>query len=222
MRLLLLRHGQTSANVLGALDTDEPGQDLTDLGRAQADAAASVLVDRQIDTIFTSTLVRTTQTAMPLVDRLGLPAAALPDLREIRAGNQEMSIAPADRETYLHTVTSWLFGDLDARMPGAETGTEFLARYDAAIDTIADSGARTALVVSHGAAIRTWVGMRALDDGSGRWADVALEPMRNTGYIELDRGRDGWRIVAWDNHPMGGTLLEDPSALDPTGRSPLD
>ncbi|WP_310962244.1 histidine phosphatase family protein [Nocardioides terrisoli] len=222
MRLLLLRHGQTHSNVSGALDTDEPGAPLTDLGHAQADAAATVLADRGVDAIFTSTLLRTAQTAAPLADRLGLSPVVLPGLREIRAGDQEMRTDDAARDTYLHTVATWLFGQPEERMPGGETGVEFLARYDAAIDSIARSGAGTALVVSHGAAIRTWVGLRATDEGSGEWADVALEPMRNTGCIELERTDDSWLITAWNNHPIGGDLLEDPTAQDPTGRAPLD
>src|SRR5690606_11720504 len=59
IRLLLLRHGQTHANVAGALDTGEPGLDLTDLGRAQAAAAARALVDSRVEGVFVSRLVRT-------------------------------------------------------------------------------------------------------------------------------------------------------------------
>ena len=44
-----MRHGQTHANVSGELDTAHPGLDLTDLGRAQAVAAARALADEQID-----------------------------------------------------------------------------------------------------------------------------------------------------------------------------
>ncbi|MGN6780504.1 MAG: histidine phosphatase family protein, partial [Marmoricola sp.] len=63
MRLLLLRHGETHANVSGELDTAAPGEDLTPLGQAQAEAAATVLADRDIDAVFVSVLVRTQQTA---------------------------------------------------------------------------------------------------------------------------------------------------------------
>lgn len=35
MRLILIRHGQTTANVDYRLDTAIPGADLTDLGRRQ-------------------------------------------------------------------------------------------------------------------------------------------------------------------------------------------
>jgi probable phosphoglycerate mutase len=222
MRILLLRHAQTDANAAGALDTAVPGLDLTELGRAQADAAARALTDRGIDAIFVSVLVRTQQTAAPIAAALGLEPVVLPDLREIAAGDLEMRSDEEARDTYLHTVASWLFGSLDERMPGGETGEEFLRRYDDASAQVVASGARCALVLSHGAALRTWVGARAIDDGSGDWADVALEPMLNTGCIELEEAEGGWRILGWDNHPIGGDYLEDPTAKDPTGRGPLE
>ena len=43
MRLLLIRHGQTPSNVLGALDTLVPGPGLTPLGLEQAAAIPDAL-----------------------------------------------------------------------------------------------------------------------------------------------------------------------------------
>jgi probable phosphoglycerate mutase len=222
MRILLLRHGQTHANVDGSLDTAPPGLHLTELGEAQAEAAAKALGGRGIDAVFVSSLVRTHQTAAPLAAALGVEPVAIDGLREISAGALEMRSDDEARHEYMATVASWLFGSLEERMTGGETGAEFLARYDGAIAEVVDSGAQFALVVSHGAAIRTWVGARAIDDGSREWEDVALEPMINTGGIELQREGDRWRILAWNNHPIGGDYLEDPTAKDPTGRAPLE
>lgn len=219
MRLLLLRHGETHANVTGELDTAAPGEDLTTLGQAQADAAATVLADRGIDAAFVSVLVRTHQTVAPLAERLGLTPTVLPGLREISAGELEMRSDDEARSAYLHTVASWLLGEPDAMMPGGESREAFLARYDDAVAQVRASGATTALVVSHGAAIRTWVGSRAIEDEQD-WSEVMMQPLRNTGCIELEERDDGWHIVAWQNHPVGGEALEDPSALDPTGRAP--
>lgn len=219
MRLLLLRHGETHANVSGELDTAAPGEDLTPLGEAQAEAAATVLADRDIDAVFVSVLVRTQQTAAPLASRLGLTTTELPGLREISAGDLEMRSDDEARSGYLHAVASWLLGEHEVTLPGGETRAAFLERYDEAIATVRASGAETALVVSHGAAIRTWVGCRAVEDEQD-WSEVMMQPLRNTGCIELEERDDGWHIVAWQNHPIGGEALEDPSALDPTGRAP--
>ena len=71
MRLILVRHGQTSANVNRALDTAEPGAPLTRLGHDQARLVAEALVGEGVSGIFTSHLMRTRQTARPLAQRLG-------------------------------------------------------------------------------------------------------------------------------------------------------
>ncbi|TNM36542.1 histidine phosphatase family protein [Nocardioides albidus] len=221
MRLLLLRHGQTTSNVAGALDTGTPGADLTELGRAQAEAAAAVLADRDIASIHCSTLVRTQQTAAPLAQRLGLRPTIHDGLREITAGDLEMRTDTASAHAYRHLIASWLLeGDLDARLPGGETAHDFLERYDAAIDEIRATTRGTALVVSHGAAIRSWVGLRG-GDIPEHLHELAVEYLQNTGCIELtdDSGR-GWEIVDWLSHPVGGHLLEDDTAADPTGRAP--
>jgi probable phosphoglycerate mutase len=63
MRLLLIRHAQTPANVLGQLDTGRPGPGLTRLGQRQASEIPVALGDGPIAAIFASPLVRTQLTA---------------------------------------------------------------------------------------------------------------------------------------------------------------
>ena len=71
MRLLLVRHGQTAANVRGELDTAIPGPGLTRLGRRQAKAIPTELADEAIDGIYSSALIRTQETAQPLATSRG-------------------------------------------------------------------------------------------------------------------------------------------------------
>ena len=133
MRLLLLRHGQTVANTTAALDTAAPGHELTELGRRQAHAAGQALGTVGIGLVAVSTATRTSQTALPLVRSLGLEPVRHDGLREIAAGDFEMRSDQEALEGFLGTVGAWLEGDLHRRMPGGETGAEFLDRYDAAI-----------------------------------------------------------------------------------------
>lgn len=219
MRLLLLRHGQTHGNTSGALDTAYPGLDLTELGLRQSEAAARVLADEGepgVDGIFVSTLVRTQQTAAPLAKLLGVEPTILEGLREIAAGDYEMAIDEESVLGYVGTVADWIEGRFEVRMSGGENGHEFLARYDEAVAAIAANGHRRALVVSHGAAIRTWVSAR-VSDASGH--EMATEGFNNTACIELEgTPADGWKIVAWTPDALGGHYLDDESAPDPTGQ----
>jgi len=210
-----MRHGQTHANVSGELDTAHPGLDLTDLGRAQAVAAAKALAEDEIEAVYVSSRVRTHQTAAPTAEARGLELVQLDGLEEIQAGDFEMRSDHDSVAGYIGSVAAWLEGDLTRRMPGGETGEEFLARFDAAVRRIVDAGHSAALVVSHGAALRTWTSTRMEPHPD---APPPTEPLHNTALIVLDGDFDsGWRMVSWQGHPVGGDYLEDPSAEDPTG-----
>ena len=92
-------------------------------------------------------------------------------------------------------------------------GRDFLERYDEAIARTCALGVDATLVVSHGAAIRTWVTHRA----SGDHAPVH-EGLHNTGCIVLTGDPDGgWTIESWGREPIGGAWLDDTIAPDPTG-----
>jgi probable phosphoglycerate mutase len=210
-----MRHGQTHANVSGELDTAHPGLDLTDLGRAQAVAAAKALAAERLDAIYVSSRVRTHQTAQPTADDRGLSLVELAGLEEIQAGDFEMRNDHDAIAGYIGSVATWLEGDLAHRMPGSESGFEFLERYDAAVRRIVEVGHEAALIVSHGAALRTWVSTRMEPHPD---APPATQPLHNTALIVLDGDFDaGWRMVSWQGHPVGGEFLEDPTAEDPTG-----
>jgi broad specificity phosphatase PhoE len=215
VRLLLIRHGQTPANVRGELATRAPGTGLTPLGDRQAAAIVEALADRDIDAIFVSPLVRTHLTAAPLAAARALVPVELTGLREVEAGDLEDRSDEASVEEYQAVFGSWAAGDLSVPMPGAPDGAAFFDRFDAAVRTILDSGATTPVAVSHGAAIRAWVGGRAGNIDSGF---MRANRLRNTGMVEVDGDFEtGWTCVGWTSDPAGGEKLADPTAQDPTG-----
>ncbi|XTR51136.1 histidine phosphatase family protein [Pseudarthrobacter sp. So.54] len=220
MRLLLIRHGQTPGNVLGQLDTAHLGPGLTELGQRQAAALARSLGDQQIDFLYASTLIRTQITAAPLSAARGLGVEVLEGLQEIEAGSLEKLNDKESHVRYLGTVFGWAAGELHRRMPTGPSGHEFFERFDASIARVAaaaGSGAGTAAVVSHGAAIRVWAGLRATNVESGF---AARHVLANTGIVALEGDPDaGWRLIHWDDSPVGGLALVDPTAEDPTGRT---
>lgn len=213
MRLLLIRHGQTPANVRGELDTGRPGPSLTALGRAQAASVPAALADEAIDAVFASTLVRTQQTAGPLATARGLEIGILDGVHEIEAGDVEMATDHASYKSYLETCVAWGSGDRSRMMPGASDGAAFFARFDASIAQL--SGMHTVAVFSHAAAMRVWVA------GTARNIEpiwVTRQELDNTGLVVLDGSpADGWELVDWRGDPLGGEVLEDDSATDPTG-----
>jgi broad specificity phosphatase PhoE len=216
MRLLLIRHGQTSANVLGELDTAAPGPGLTELGRAQAAAVPDALASERIDAIYSSQLIRTHQTAAPLARiRDEMHRVVLPGIHEIGAGRLEGRRDKRSIKKYLETVWAWGSGSPEVRMPGGADGHEFFGRFDADIARIAGEQApdATVAVFSHGAAIRVWSAARASNISPEFPGRTHLD---NTGIVVLTGSpADGWLMESFAGEPIGGPALEDPSAADP-------
>lgn len=218
MRLLLIRHAQTPSNVRGLLDTGAPGPGLTELGYRQAGAIPGALQDREISSITVSNLVRTSLTAAPLAEERGLTPVIDPGVREIDAGDDEMASGFASFTRYIEVAWAWASGDLDVRMPGAENGHEFFDRFDGAVERALASGGPHPVIVSHGAAIRVWVGGRCHNMGDLFSSDIELH---NTGSALVERDEDGgWTLLEWTSNPIGGPQLDslsDPATQDPTG-----
>ncbi len=212
MRLLLVRHGQTPSNVRHQLDTAVPGPGLTALGERQAAALPAALADEPVEAVWASTMVRTQHTAAPLAAALGLEVHVRDGVREVSAGDLEMRSDDEAAQRYLRTMFAWAT-DPGLRMPGGESGTEVLGRYDAVVAEVAASGAGTAVVVSHGAAVRLWAAARVMG------VDVdhaAAHPLDNTGAVVVEGDpAGGWRLSAWRSAPLGGPSVTDPAKGGP-------
>jgi broad specificity phosphatase PhoE len=215
VQLLLIRHGQTPANVRGEVATRAPGPALTPLGERQAAVLPAALEGRDIDAIFVSSLVRTHLTAAPLAEARGLQPVQLGGLAEIEAGDLEDRCDAEAIDRYHAVFSAWAAGDKAEKMPGGPDGFAFFHRFDRAVRSILASGVETAVAISHGAAIRAWSGAHAenIDDRF-----VQAHPLGNTGLVELHGDfATGWTCVSWSSDPLGGEWLVDRDAHDPTG-----
>jgi len=208
MRLILIRHGQTPSNVRGVLDTRIPGPGLTDLGRAQAARLPETLRGEAIGALFVSTMRRTHETAAPLAQALGLAPVERAGIREIAAGGLEMRGDRAAVVEYLETMIRWVGGEDDLRLADGETGRDFAARFDAVAAEAEATGHDTVALVSHGAAIRCWTGMRARGLDAAFVADHELE---NTGVVVLEGSGADWTLHSWEGEPAGGVGDDAPS-----------
>ena len=195
---MLIRHAETTANAERLLDTAPPGTDLSERGRIQAEELVKALEDVPLDAIYVSDLVRTQQTAAPLAAARGLAPLIRPGVREIQAGEYEMAPDDGSWGAYLAVLYRWADGEPDARIPGGESGTEVLTRYDAVVAEAAQHEA--AAIVSHGAVIRAWTGARAANVDRAFVADTRLY---NAAVIILDGSPEaGWRVETWANEPV--------------------
>ncbi|MDO5048969.1 MAG: histidine phosphatase family protein [Actinomycetaceae bacterium] len=218
MRLVLVRHGQTQSNTTHALDTAMPGANLDEVGVKQAQMLADnfeKLVGAEPSTIYVSPLDRTRQTAAPLERKFGITALVREGIREVIAGDLEMSTDPEDITTYLKTLLSWVEGDLDAQMPGGEDGWQTRARFgnvlnEALSDTREIYGDdSTVVIVAHGA-ISRFIFATLSEDVTPEL--VARFPMHNASTAVLEwlgteddpwiGDRSLWKAHTWCDTPL--------------------
>jgi len=201
VRLLLIRHGQTTSNVLHLLDTAELGAALTDLGMQQADGLVGALSGESIDVLMASTLRRAQQTATPLALARALPLG----IREIGAGELEMRGDAAAAHQYQATALDWAAGELTSLIAGAGAGRDMLAAFDEVVAEAESSGAATVVLVSHGAAIVTWAAARMANIDA---AFVAENPLANAGIVILEGSSAAqWLALSWSGDPVPARQL---------------
>lgn len=194
MRLLLLRHAQTPSNVKALLDTEVPGPGLTDVGHQQAQRLVERMADHQPTAVFVSNMVRTHLTAEPLVTARGLQVHERDGIREISAGDLCMASDLPSALAYRDVIAAWAQGDLGPRLPGGEHGSDVLDRFDSVVEEARRLADPCALIVSHGAMIRTWVGARGANLDSTFIAENYLD---NTDLVVMDRVGADWHVREW-------------------------
>ena len=111
MKLLLVRHGRTIANIMGALDTAYPGNPLDTVGHEQAASLPGRLAETgDLDTIsslWVSPIERARQTIAPVEEATGLTARIRSGLREVLAGDLEMNTDAESVVCYTDTTSTW-------------------------------------------------------------------------------------------------------------------
>lgn len=225
-RLVLVRHGQSQANIERRLDTRPPGAALTDLGHQQAREFARGLT-RQPVVIAHSEAVRAHQTAGAIADELGLNTHELLGIHEVQVGALEDRNDDAAIKEFETIYQQWHQGDLHAAMPEGETARQVLDRYLPVVTQLRmrhlddDSFHGDIVMISHGAAIRLVSAVLAgVDSG------FALDHhIGNTEAVVLAPITDGrWSCLQWgallppfypevDVHPVEDALR----SADPMG-----
>jgi broad specificity phosphatase PhoE/ribonuclease HI len=165
-RFLLLRHGQTELSTQRRY-SGRGNPALTDVGQAQAEAAAQCLAKRGgIAAVITSPLQRAYDTAAKAAKALGLDVTVDDDLIETDFGAWEglTFTEAAEQDPKLHR--SWL-RDTSITPPNGESFDSVADRVQRVrARIIAEHAGETVLVVSHVTPIKTLLRL-ALDAGPG-------------------------------------------------------
>ena len=194
----LLRHGQTEhtpeRRFSGSSDVA-----LSQLGRAEAAAAAQHLAGRGIDVIVASPLQRTRQTAEAAAEVLGVPVTTDPDLRELDFGDWEgLTAAEAQAKSPL-AFRRWS-GAVDVRAPGWESIAEVSTRVARARRRVLEQHAgTTVLLVSHVTPIKLMLAA-GLGVGDEIVHRVFLEAASLSTVTWSSDGRSSVRLVNDTSH----------------------
>lgn len=159
--LVLVRHGVTEHTAAkrfsGGLGGDNPP--LSEEGRAQARAAAQWLaaLGDKVDSVLSSPVRRTRETAEVVAAALGLPVSEEPGFAEMEFGSWDgltfLEVAERDQAG----LDAWL-GSLEVPPPGGESFRQVEERVLAGLDRLLEEHAgRTVVVVSHVTPIKTLV-----------------------------------------------------------------
>ena len=171
LTLLLVRHGQSEWNAAGLMQGQTAHVPLTDLGHAQAAAAAEELAALRPGALISSDLLRAVQSAEHCARSTGLPLTTTPALRE--QGYGELEGRPS-RE--LWDVVDWT--DPHWSAPGGESLAELHGRVGAFLRDLADAPpADVIALVTHGDTIRA---VQAVAAGLGPDAMPAVTPHNGT------------------------------------------
>ncbi len=208
-RLVMLRHGQTEFNagsrMQGQLDTD-----LTDLGQAQAVAAAEVLAKRQPLLIVSSDLRRAYDTAVALGERSDMPVRVDTRLRETHLGDwqgmthsQVDAAAPGARLAWRDDAT-WAPHGGESRIDVADRSLPLVAEIVAGEpEWGADEAERPVVLVAHGGLIAaltaalldlpvdSWPVLGGM--GNASWAQLSGHGPADAAPADLR-----WRLDVWN------------------------
>lgn len=210
-RLVMLRHGQTDFNLgfrmQGQLDTE-----LSELGRAQAIAAAEVLGKLLPLRIVSSDLRRAHETAITLGERTGLPVRLDERLRETHLGDWQ-GLTHSDIDTEVPGARLAWREDATWAPHGGESRVDVAGRsLPLVAELVADDpewgdpkhADRPVILVAHGGLIAA-LSAALLKLPVANWP--ILGGMGNASWVQLsghsdenDGGLDGirWRLDVWN------------------------
>ena len=201
--ILLVRHGETDDNK-ALIFQGQSGAGLNARGREQAELLAARLARApRPAALYSSDLQRARETADVLGRALRLEAALDVDLRESYLGAWEGLSYGEIAERFPDELAAWRAGR-DIKRGGGESYAELGDRVTRAIDRIAAAHAGgTAIVVSHGAALKTFGARVLLMPTEGL---RALRVQANTGVTVVEHDGEGYRLLVWNDEAH----LQDP------------
>lgn len=201
MRLLLIRHGQSQANIDAIIQG--PEDPLTDFGREQAHALGRHMKERgDISHFYASSHARARETAEIIGSYIGIKPHLDPDLGEIDTGTAVG--LTWDAWTHANPEYATRFRSPDRTLAdgweGGETGQQFVDRVFAAFDRVVtrhQGTDDTVAIVFHGGPL-AWISARLHGDPLDEWP-YERSVFSNCSISEVEVDEKGVHTIgAWN------------------------
>jgi broad specificity phosphatase PhoE len=194
-RLLLVRHGENTANLTLEFSHRKVDYSLTPKGVLQAEQTAQFLRGEGIQEVFASPLKRAVETAAIIAAPHGLQVMVIEQFREVNVGDFENQPPTAELWTRHNAIIAgWFNGRPEETFPGGENLEMLVARARSGfLEILAGKQNRTILVAAHGG-IFTFALQRLVPNidrallrkGMANCAVTELRARAASGFLEME------------------------------------
>ncbi len=181
MKFILVRHGETEANIGGIYSgwTDFP---LTEKGSRDIQATAEALKRYEnIEIIYSSPLNRALTTAKAISASINKEIQIVDSLREMNFGIFDGKERKHIQENYTEEWKSWIDDYVNYRIPEGENLIDVYSRIKDFIDKLIEED-KDSIIVTHGGIIQTMI-TYLLDLGLDKMWHFQCPP---AGYVEIE------------------------------------
>ncbi len=197
-KLYFVRHGESTANILGVFSNQGYKHPLTEKGIQQAEELANELSGLKVEQIYSSPIMRAEQTARILSSSLAAPIELSEALREWDVGIYEGTTDPVGWELHAQVWDDWsLHQKYDSKMPGGEDFYDVRKRFVPFIEGLIGSNhhkEQNLLLVSHGG---LYMVMLPVIFKNVSYAISRQYKFPNTGYAVAETRPEGLFCISW-------------------------
>lgn len=210
---MLIRHGESVAQVESFIAGHDGCRGLSDRGRAQVEALRDRLLvsgELEADAFLTSLMPRAIETASILAPALGgAEARQQCGFCEIHPGEAD-GMTWDERNARYRAEPDWVWTPDAVLSPGGESWTEFVGRVGAALDeVVAEHAGKTIVIACHGGIVRaSMIHFLGLPVDSGDPWVVLNASVTEWRYPDAPGfgGMRRWRLQRFNDHAhLAGT-----------------
>ncbi|MDH7481591.1 MAG: alpha-ribazole phosphatase [Armatimonadota bacterium] len=188
MRIILVRHGETIYN-LERRYQGHTDAELTELGKKQALRTAERLSREDITAIYSSDLIRASETARIIAKYHNLPVQTDMRLRECAFGDWEGLTVDEIKERYPELYANYQRDSVQHRAPNGERLESLLERVSSVVNRIVKKHLNeTVVLVGHGGTIHAFI-CYALDAPLYAFRKIRLDNCGITIFSRLPNGK---------------------------------